>query len=173
VKYLRRLIWFLASRLALFTLLLSLCVVVFYESMNMANIQVILKDGMATRAKVVMGIDDASELTKYFSSAYLARDSLLNNTSPYADYKIVGIDHRLENSFIWTWPWDTTVRVQIVERIPSIDGRAKASTADQVIAATGSVYPPIWTTTRYRATLEKENGQWRIKELVKDAIQPE
>lgn len=48
---------------------------------------------------------------------------------PYRDYNIRGIDHRLEMGFLWTWPWDDVVRVDIIERIPSIDGRAKGTRA--------------------------------------------
>ena len=60
MKYLRRLVWFLASRLLLITVLVGLMVTVFYYAMNLANIHVVLKDGMAMRAKVIMMDEDAS-----------------------------------------------------------------------------------------------------------------
>lgn len=167
MKYLRRLVWFLASRLLVITGVAALMTVVFYYAMNLANIHVVLKDGMAMRAKVVMMGEDPGELTKYFQSAFLERDETLNTLSPYGDYNIRGIDHRLETGFLWTWPWDESVRVDIIERIPRIDGRAKGTKAEALIAQRGdsAIHPPAWNSARYRAVLIRENGQWRIKSL--------
>ena len=64
MKYLRRLIWHIASRLLIVTVVLGMMVIGFYYAMNMANMQVVLKDGMARRAQVVMMQEDASELSK-------------------------------------------------------------------------------------------------------------
>ena len=70
--------------------------------------------------------------------------------------------------FLWVWPWDTTVRVNITERIPRIDGRVKGLRADEVIAKNGqnAVYPPEWQEQEYRAVLVKESGQWKIRNLM-------
>ena len=171
MKYLRRLIWFIASRLLVFTLVCGLMVVTFYYAMNLTNIHVVLKDGMARRAQVIMMGEDEAELTKYFQSAFLERDQALivlhQGLSPYQDYNVRGIDHRLEMGFVWLWPWDETARVDITERIPRIDGRVKGSKAEAAIATGGgsALYPPAWQSARYRATLVKENGRWRIKSL--------
>lgn len=171
MKYLRRLIWYAASRLMLITLVLGLMVVSFYYAMNATNIYIVLKDGMARRAQVVMMEEDPAELTKYFQQSFLERDSVLiaqqQGQSPYKDYNVRGIDHRLNMEFTWVWPWDETARVAITERIPRIDGRAKGSTAEALVAAGGSdaLYPPKWQSARYRAVLARENGQWHIKSL--------
>lgn len=171
MKYLRRLIWHIVSRLLAVTLILSLVVVTFYYAMNLSNIQLVLKDGMARRAEVVMKEEDASELTKYFVSSFLERDEALVNAvlgrTSYHKYSITGIDHRIDMGFTWVWPWDTAARVEITERIPHIDGRAKASFADEVVAegGAGALYPPAWPAARYRAVLVKENNQWLIKSL--------
>ena len=171
MKYLRRLIWYAASRLLLVTLVLGVMVVSFYYAMNATNIYIVLKDGMARRAQVVMMEEDPSELTKYFQQSFLERDSVLiahnQGQSPYKDYNVRGIDHRLSMEFTWVWPWDETARVVITERIPRIDGRAKGSTAEALVAAGGSdaLYPPKWQSARYRAVLARENGQWHIKSL--------
>ena len=42
--------------------------VTFYYAMNATSISVILKDGMALRAQVIMMDEDADELTKYFQT---------------------------------------------------------------------------------------------------------
>ena len=78
MKYLRRIVWFLAARLLVVCLILGLLMTVFYYAMNVSNIQIILKDGMANRAKVVMGVSsDSSELNKYFQQACMDSDTVL------------------------------------------------------------------------------------------------
>lgn len=171
MKFLRRLVWYFASRLMLVSLILGLMVVVFYYAMNTTNIYVILKDGMAKRAQIIMMDESPSELGKFFQTGFLDNDSALIATtqggSPYKDYNVRGIDHRLEMGFLWVWPWDETVKVDIVERIPRIDGRAKGNKAEELVAAGGAsaLYPPKWQSARYRVTLTRNNGQWRIQSI--------
>ena len=172
MKYLRRIVWFFAYRLLVLCLILGLIMTVFYYTMNLSNIQIVLKDGMANRAKYIMGMEqDQKELNKYFLGACLTNDAGVieadSGNSPYKNYNIRGIDHRLEMGFLWVWPWDNTARLTISERIPRIDGRVKGTKADEVIAREGAnaVYPPSWPDAEYRVLLTRENGQWKIKTL--------
>ena len=172
MKYLRRIVWFFASRLLVLCLILGLIITVFYYAMNVSNIQIVLKDGMANRAKYVMGMENSrKELEKYFLPVCLESDSAVlqsdEGNSPYADYNVRGIDHRLEMGFVWVWPWENSARLTIRERIPRIDGRVKGSKADEVINREGAeaLYPPAWEDAEYRVLLTRENGQWKIKTL--------
>ena len=170
MERLRRFIWYLAGRLFLLLTLLSLFTVTFYYAMNMANIQVVLKDGMAYRAQVVMMDADPSELTKYFMPSFLEQDQVLlavqQGNSPYKDYNVRGIDHRLEMEWMWCWPWDNTASANFVESVPKIDGRIKSSLRQQAEEADPSrVYPPDWTSGRYVATLVRVNGRWKIASI--------
>lgn len=172
MKYLRRGIWYLASRLLVICLVFGLIITVFYYAMNLTNIQIILKDGMAGRAKYIMGITTSrNDLTKYFQNSFLDSDpdiaAVAQEKSPYANYNIRGIDHRLDMGFLWVWPWENAVRVNITEKIPRIDGRVKGLKADEVIAQQGqdAIYPPDWPEVTYRALLVRENGQWKIRNL--------
>ncbi len=169
---LRRFIWYLASRLLLVLVLLGLFTVTFYYAMNVANVYIVLKDGMAKRAQVIMMDEDATELNKFFQSSYLQRDEnlqlALDGQSPYKLYTIRGIDHRLEMTWMWCWPWENTARAEFIESIPRVDGRVNGTYADKAKQLYGEAYetPPQWASGRYSATLVKENNQWHIKSIV-------
>ena len=172
MKYIRRIVVFFAGRLLVLCLILGLMITVFYYAMNASNIQIILKDGMSGRAKYIMGMEhQMSELEKYFLPVCLENDSSViaaqEGNSPYADYNVRGIDHRMDMGFMWVWPWENSVRLTIRERIPRIDGRVKGTKADEQIAKNGAeaVYPPAWPDAEYRVLLSRENGQWKIKTL--------
>ena len=169
MKYLRRLVWYLSSRLLILFCVLGLMTMAFYFSMNATNIYIILKDGMAKRAQVVM-MGAQEDLSLYFSSAYLDRDALLlqarNGQSEYQNYySITGFDHRISLDWFWCWPWEDSARATITERIPAIDGKVKSS-AREAAAATGlSLAAPKWQTTQYTVLLSRDNGQWHIRNL--------
>ncbi|MEA4928128.1 MAG: hypothetical protein VB104_05560 [Candidatus Limiplasma sp.] len=174
---LRRFIWYLASRLALLIVLLGLFTVTFYYAMNATNIYIVLKDGMAKRAQVIMMGEDPAELNKFFQSSYLQRDENLllaiDGQSPYRCYTVRGIDHRLELTWMWCWPWESTARAEFVERVPRIDGRVNRTYTDTAKQLFGDSYesPPKWQAGKYSATLVRENNQWHIKSiLLKSAI---
>lgn len=168
MKYLRRLIWYVASRLLIVLIVLGLFTTAFYFSMNATNIYIVLKDGMAKRAQVVL-LDSEDDLSVYFSNAYLSRDSMLvdvkNGSSPYRNYySITGIDHRIQLNSFWCWPWDNTATAVITESIPAIDGKLKPG-AQEAAEALSLPQTPRWETVRYEVDLTKENNQWRIKRL--------
>lgn len=164
MKYLRRLVWYIATRLLVLAIVLGLMTVAFYFSMNAANIYVILKDGMAQRAQTVMMGEQPGQLQKYFSLGYIERDNVLssirNGNNPYTRYDITGFDHRLNMEWMWCWPWDDTARATIVERIPAIDGRILASYKQITPEEQWPV--PRWDGARYNVVLAREGGQWHI-----------
>jgi hypothetical protein len=175
LKYIRRFVWYLASRLALCCCLIGVMTVVFYYAMNFTNMYVVIGDGMAMRAKIVMGVsDEVTELPKFFQQSCLERDEILlraiNGENTYSQYDISGIDHRVNMSWMWCWPWDTSARVDFTESVPGIDGRIKSEYKQAAVEAgkesgTDLTYPPKWTTTTYRAQMVRENGRWYIKNL--------
>ncbi len=167
MKYLRRLIWYIATRLMIITGILGLMTIAFYFSMNASNIQIILKDGMARRAQVVMMAEGEETLENYFSPTYLSRDAALqttrNGTNPYSRYQITGIDHRLSMEWMWSWPWEDTARATVVERVAGIDGRILSSYRTTLPEDQWAV--PRWQSGRYDVILSRENGRWRIKNM--------
>ena len=169
MKYLRRLIWYVSSGLLVLCCVLGLMTMAFYFSMNATNVYIILKDGMAKRAQVVM-MGAEEELTPYFSPAYLERDPQLvqarSGQSPYqAYYTITGFDHRISLDRFWCWPWEDTARATITERIPAIDGKIRPSAREAAAAAGMSTSAPKWQTTQYTVLLSRENGVWHIRNM--------
>lgn len=172
MKYVRRLMSWLASRLLVITLVLALAITVFYYAMNMANIQVVLKDGMAARVKVRMGMTDTSELDKFFELAYIVPEE--RQLSPeYDGYNVRGIDHRLDMGYAWLWPWSDQVTLEVSERVPRIDGRARESRAEALVAMGGAeaLNAPAWQASRYRVTLRLvrvgDSKYWKITDLTR------
>lgn len=167
MQYLRRFLWFVAKRLLGLTMLVGVLIIAFYMAMNTSNITILLKDGMALRAQVIMMGEDESRLMKYFQQDFVALDTALNlglsSDSPYENYNITAIDHRLNLQWMWCWPWDDTARADFIESIPKIDGRIKSGLRAEAEATDpSSIYPPAWNAAKYRATLERENGRWKI-----------
>lgn len=158
MRSLRRLVWFIASRLFIILLLLGMFTVTFYYAMNATNIYIIIKDGMARRAQVVMMDESVASLDKYFSSSWIERDALVinaaNNVGPYENCNITGFDHRITLSRVWCWPWDTTATATVTERIPAIDGRSRDASG-----------VPAWQNATYSVILTQENGNWKIRNL--------
>lgn len=170
MKFFRRFIWYIAGRLLIICCVLGVMTTAFYFAMNAANIQIILKDGMAKRAQVVMMGESESALTNYFSSAYIGRDERLttarNGESVYQNYySITGFDHRLDMDWVWCWPWEDTARATITERIPRIDGKVKSSARDTVSELGLTTSPPKWQSAKYSVLLARENGRWTIKNM--------
>ena len=161
MKYVRRLVWFIASRLLIFTIAISILLCTFYMCMNTANVYIVLSDGLAKRVEVILTREDAPELNNYFHSDFLSADPALtaafDGSSPYVDYSITDFDHQLTIESLWAWPWDSYATCTIVERVPSITGTVlsnRKNEADPVI--------PTWQGGRYNVTLIKSAGKWKI-----------
>ena len=161
MKYVRRLMWFIASRMLAATLLISILVCAFYMCMDSANIYVVVADGMEKRVDVVLTREDSSELNNYFHSDFLKADPVLNvaftESSPYVNYNITDYDYSLSVEALWAWPWDNTATCRIVERVPSITGKVLPSKKSEASATV-----PSWQGGRYELALVKVNGQWKI-----------
>ncbi len=157
MRSLRRFVWFIASRLLIVLLVLGILTITLYYAMNATGIYVIIKDGMAKRAQVIMMNEPTSSLDSYFSQNWIARDDgvqeAANGNGPYRNCSITGFDHRISLSRVWSWPWENYATATVTESIPGIDGRS----------ASGTV--PGWPTSKYTITLSKESGTWKIRNI--------
>ena len=159
MKYLRRLTGWLAGVLLIAALVIGLAIITFFEAMNYSNVQIVLKGGMAYRAQVITGVEPDTNRQSFFTGS-------LQESDP-----VHGTMNLLDIGFAWIWPQQRQVTLEVTESITHIDGRAKASEAEALVAAGGSdaVYPPGWGTARYRVTLEQDiaSKQWLISSITR------
>ena len=159
--HLRRLVWFIVTRLLLVCILCGMLVCGFYMCLNTANIYVILNDGLERRAQVILTREEAETLNFYFHADFLSTDPALegafDGSSMYGNYTITDFDYDLKIEKLWAWPWDSFATCTVVERVPSITGSVIASRRSENLPAT-----PSWQGGRYDITLVKENGEWKI-----------
>ena len=159
--YLRRFIWFFARKLILWSVLLGVLICGFYMAMNVANIYVVLNDGLEKRVDVLLTRQQAEDLNKYFYADFLIQDTALegalNGNTAYVDYNITGFDYDLTIERLWAWPWDTYATCTVVERVPAIQGNVIPSRRSEVSARI-----PRYQGGRYDITLVKVGGEWKI-----------
>jgi len=159
--HLRRLVWYIASRLIMLCIILGMLVCAFYMCLNTANIYVILSDGLEKRAEVILTQEDAEKLNFYFHADFLSTDPALegafDGTSVYDDYSITGFEYELKIEKLWAWPWNSYATATVVERVPEISGDVIASRKSEA-----SPTIPSWQGGRYDITLVKLGGSWKI-----------
>ncbi len=173
MKYLLRLMVFVLKNLVLILLVGALLVIAFTFAMDASNVYIVANDGMNMRAEVVLGLEEASELPKFFTTAALETDPLLKMNT-YTDYTIRSCDYRADVEWLWTWPWDTRAEVTLVEHIPAIDGELPVSKQTEAQRNTpGKILPPAWQDGRYKLTFTKIDGRWKISGMqLVEAVSP-
>lgn len=159
--YFRRFVWFIASRLVILCVLLGMLLCGFFMCLNLANVYIILDEGLEKRVEVILTREDAEELNKYFHYDFLNADPALagafDGSSTYSDYVISDFEYELTVEKLWSWPWDDYATCTVVERVPSITGKVLSSRANEVSADI-----PKWQGGRYNITLVKEGGMWKV-----------
>ena len=174
MKYIRRFLWFIASKLLLFSLIAALFILAFYLAMNAANIFMLLSDGMKQRADVILTREEPDYLNEFFRKEFLDRDEVLrvalSPDSPYIDYRITGFESSVQMEWVWSWPWEDVAQATIIHRVPVIKGSALSSKSALVKSGKISATPPRWEGGRYEVELLRVNGQWKIVSMKQTQI---
>ena len=174
MKYVRRFMWFIASRLLVFTVVVAVLILAFYLSMNAANIYILLSDGMELRTQVILTREGGEDLHNFFRDDFLYADEALNvgysDESPYANYDITSFESDVTLEWVWSWPWEDTAQATIVYRVPEIKGTILSSKKSLVESGVLSSSPPSWQGGRYRMTLYREKGQWKIAGMTQTQV---
>ena len=166
--------WFIASRLLIFTVVVAVLILAFYLSMNAANIYILLSDGMELRTQVILTREGGEDLHNFFRDDFLYADEALNvgysEESPYVNYDISSFESDVTLEWVWSWPWEDTAQATIVYRVPEIHGSILSSKKSLVESGVLPASPPSWQGGRYRMTLYRENGQWKIAGMTQTQV---
>lgn len=156
----RRSIWYVLRILLTLVALITLVLGVFVTGLYTSNIYIILQDGMSKRANCVLSNSDFSELTEYFTDDFLLTDEALQKHA-YAGFTVSTFDYRVEVEKLSAMPWDSEVKVRVVEKLASIS----AEPTEQ--AAEGGLPPqlPEWPVRRCEIQLVRRDGRWLINSL--------
>lgn len=169
MKYVRRLMWFIASRVLIFTIVASILVCGFYMCMNSANIYIVLTDGLKERVNVILKAEGAEDLNDYFHADFLNSDSALQGAfggqSAFGAYSITDFDYVLTIEKLWAWPWDDQASCTVTERVPSITGNVLSSRKGEVDSEI-----PKWQGGKYDITLVRSGGKWKITGMKQTGI---
>ena len=153
-----RFLWYLFSRILIWAVAAVLVVLSFFAAMDYMNVQILVKDGLQLRAKVIIQGDDPTALSRVFSRSFLEQDELLSS-NVYRSYSIKNVDYSAKVDFQLILPWQTAVELNVTEEIKRIDGTL-AGGAEK--SSTLSETPPPWQNAVYRVRLVRYEGNWRI-----------
>ena len=164
MKTILRLLFFWIKVLAVVLIIVAVAGCSFFVAMDITNLSILIKDGMTMRANVAFAPEDydADELTKFFTSEYLAGDDLLTDDT-YDRYEIDDYDYNTSIDRIWCWPWQDEVTIVISCVQYEMDGELKEEylTQDQIDAGE-DVPAPKLENTRYRVYCERIDDKWTI-----------
>lgn len=166
LRFTRRSFSYIARTLTVLGLGLVLCVLIFVGCARLSNTYIIVNEGMAARAEFILQEGSVVDLQNYFTEDCLTGDSRLSDTT-YKSYTINNYSYVLTFERIRVWPWLSTLSVDIIEEIRSISGTLNGE------EGTRASSPPAWTPIKYRLTLDKVDGSWRISSLTTLEVNPD
>jgi hypothetical protein len=165
VKYLVRLIVFIAKKAVAVLLVLGLLTTAFTSAMNLSNMFILLSDGMEYRANAILGARDKTEMVKYFSQEFIDNDEDLYK-QPYENHRMSGSSYSLRIKSLWAWPWQTSCNAVVEERV-ILEGYLKNEHKTQEQIDNKEEIPaPLWENRELRVTLRKQSdGSWIITRM--------
>ena len=120
---------------------------------------------MSLRIECILQDGAREELDNYFTEECIAYDGRLQDTT-YQPYTIASYNYILDFSRIRVWPWLKDLSVDVLEQADKITGTANSNAVDPDSA------PPLWTPIRYRLTVTKVKGNWRIDSITTLTVDP-
>ena len=156
---------YIARTIALVFLGISMCVLSFVSCARLANLYILVNEGMALRMECILQDGAREELDNYFTPECIACDGRLLDTT-YQPYTISSYNYMLDFSRIRIWPWLKDLSVDVLEQADRIVGTANSNAVDPDSA------PPAWTPIRYRLTATRVNGSWRISSITTLTVDP-
>ena len=144
---------------------LMLCLLAFISCARLANLYILVNEGMSLRIECILQDGPREELDNYFTAECIASDGRLQDTT-YQPYTVSSYNYVLDFSHIRVWPWLKTMSVDVLEQADRITGSANSNAVDPDSA------PPAWTPIRYRLSIRKVKGSWRIGAITTLTVDP-
>ena len=142
-----------------------LCLLAFISCARLANLYILVNEGMSLRIECILQDGPREELDNYFTAECIASDGRLQDTT-YQPYTVSSYSYVLDFSHIRVWPWLKTMSVDVLEQADRITGSANSNAVDPDSA------PPAWTPIRYRLSIRKVKGSWRIGAITTLTVDP-
>ena len=156
---------YIARTIFLVFLGVMLCVLSFVFCARLANLYILVNEGMALRIECILQDGPREELDNYFTAECIAADGRLYDAT-YQPYTVSSYNYMLDFSRIRVWPWLGDLTVDVLEQADHIVGTANSNAVDPDSA------PPPWTPIRYRLTASKVKGSWRISAIATLTVDP-
>lgn len=156
---------YVARTIALVFFGVMLCVLSFVSCARLANLYILVNEGMALRVQCILQDGPREELDNYFTTECIAADGRLYDAT-YQPYTVSSYNYMLDFSRIRVWPWLGDLTVDVLEQADHIVGTANSNAVDP------DSDPPAWTPIRYRLTASKVKGSWRISAITTLTVDP-
>ncbi len=164
-RFLSRSSLYIARTIALVFLGIMMCVLAFISCARLANLYILANEGMALRIECILQDGPQEELDNYFTAECIASDGRLSDVT-YQPYTVSSYNYMLDFSRIRVWPWLKDLSVDVLEQADHIVGTANSNAVDPDSA------PPPWTPIRYRLTVSRVRGSWRISSITTLTVDP-
>lgn len=159
---------FVLSRLAIVAVIVVVVIVAFYAAMNTMNIEMVTKDALVLRAKVVLVHDEekieSSSLENFFTDRFLKNDAVLNGTT-YSNFKITNYYQRVNVHPPVIWPWQMEVTVEADDIISDLTGREVDQIDEAGNTIKGTQKPPEWKNGTYKLHMKKVGDIWKVDSM--------
>lgn len=165
LRFMSRSSLYIARTIALVFCGVLLCLLSFISCARLANLYILVNEGMAMRIECILQDGPREELDNYFTAECIANDGRLLDTT-YQPYTVSSYNYSLDFSRIQVWPWLKTMSVDVLEQADRITGTANSNAVDPDSA------PPAWTPIRYRLSIQKVRGSWRIGSITTLTVDP-
>jgi len=186
---------FFVRKLTGIVVVILLIILATFFAYDMANIYVVVNDGLSQRAETIINRQDPADLNRFFTLKYLNSDSLFYSEQ-YRDYLISDFDFELKIKKMWVWPWQSRTEVLVEESIPDSSWkfsitdelREKLATAQAIPSKDGeagtdgekaaeenteeakevalNIPKPQWQNGEKLVEFRKVDGQWKIDRIV-------
>lgn len=173
MEYVIRFLYTLLKTALVLAIVVVLCVGGFMMAMNVSNIYVLVGDGMKMRTSVVMGLNEADELPKFFSQSCIQTDEIYQDNT-YLDYDMESFSSDVSVSKLHTLPWEDTATVTLKQNVSSVIGYLPISKQNaQQLANPKKIPAPEWKSQSFELELKKWQDQWKIVSLTPIETQEE